>query len=1242
MIYVFGDYQLDTQRCELRRGDALCALERQGFNVLVYLLQHRDRMVAKDELLEQLWPNQIVSESTLTQRLRSVRRALGDSGREQLFIKTVHGRGYRFVAAVKEHIPDNIAASAQVPPVVEAPAPSCPRCQHTTLPEAQFCNACGALLVEQPCPTCGRATPPGAAFCHACGTPLNPQTPAPITVSEALPEQVPEAPPSPEAERRHLTVVFCDLVESTPLAEHLDPEDYRDVVRLYQAACTEVIERYDGHIAQLLGDALLIYFGWPAAHEDDAQRAVHAGLEMLSALADANRRLKQLYDVELAMRVAVHTGLVVVGEMGGGGRQEQLALGATPNVAARLQAIAEPGSVVISGTTHALVQDYFTTSDLGAQTLRGVARPVQVYQVHQASGVQHRFEVARRRGLTPFVGRETEMALLGERWQQVREGMGQVMVISGEAGIGKSRLVQSLYERLANESHVRLECRCSPYHQHSAFYPIVDLLERTVGLERDESARTKLSKLEAALAPLRLPIQDPVPLLAALLSIPLGDTHTALSLSSQQQRQHTLTALLAMVTAWSEQQPVLLVVEDLHWIDPSTREFLNLLIDQVPTLPLYVVFTCRPVFQHPWGQRTYLTSLMLNRLSRQQVEAMVERVAKGKSLPSDVIHHIVNRTDGIPLFVEELTQAVLESELLKKTEGHDELSTPLPVLSIPTTLHDSLMARLDRLGTAKGMAQWGATLGRQFSHALLQASSQRDEDALQRDLKSLVDAELLYQRGVPPHATYQFKHALIQEAAYASLLRGTRQYYHQRIAQVLTAQFPNTVQTQPELVAYHYTEAGLHEEAIVYWQCAGERANDRSANSEARSHLTQGLDLLRTLPESPTRFQSELALQTILGRVLTAANGYGDAEVIQVYTRARQLCHQIGDAPQLFSVLLGLSIYFVVRAELHTARELGEQLLSLAQRAQDPVRLVEAHYSLGVTFFWLGDFVLAREHLEQGSASYDPVQHPEHLALYGQDGGPVCLCRLAFVLWSLGYPEQALSRVHEAFEIAQKLSHPFSLAYVLTWVAILYHHCQTVQEAQPWVQMATTFSTEQGFPFWSTQGMVLQGWVLSEQGRVEEGIAQMQQGLTEIQAVGTKVLQAYYLGLLASTHGKVGQPEVGLALLEEALAKVNTNDERWPEAELHRLRGELLLQESFPKKAQEAEASFLQALNVAQRQHAKSPELRAAMSLSRLWQQQGKQTQARELLSGVYDWFTEGFDTADLQDAKKLLMALEV
>ena len=495
VFYAFDGYQLDMQRYELRRGGALCALDRQGFDVLVYLVQHRDQVVTKEELMDQLWPNQSVSENTLTQRLRMVRRALGDSGREQRLIKTVHGRGYRFIAEVEEHVASHTASSPQATPEVEAQAPasSCPRCQYANPPEAQFCNACGASLVAL-CPSCERANSPRAAFCLACATPLTLQTPLAIISADALPEQVPGTPRSAEAERRHLTVVFCDLVESTPLAERLDPEDYRDVVQAYHTACAEVVERYEGHIAQLLGDALLIYFGWPIAHEDDAQRAVRAGLEFQSALAGANRHLKQRYGVELAMRVAIHTGLVVVGEIGSGGRQEQLALGVVPNVAARLQVLASPGSVVISEATHALAQGYFTMRDLGARALKGVASPVQVYRVLQESGAQHRFEVARLRGLTPFIGRETEVAVLSERWQRARQGMGQVVVVSGEAGIGKSRLVESLYERVASEPHVHLVGRCSPYHQHSAFYAIIDLLESAAGVGSRGDCRRQVGK----------------------------------------------------------------------------------------------------------------------------------------------------------------------------------------------------------------------------------------------------------------------------------------------------------------------------------------------------------------------------------------------------------------------------------------------------------------------------------------------------------------------------------------------------------------------------------------------------------------------------------------------------------------------------------------------------------------------------------------------------------------------------
>jgi TOMM system kinase/cyclase fusion protein len=1029
--------------------------------------------------------------------------------------------------------------------------------------------------------------------------------------------------------------VFCDLVESTHLAEHLDPEDYRDVVRTYQAACTEVIQRYEGHIAQLLGDALLIYFGWPTAHEDDAQRAVHAGLEMLRALAAVNRRLMQTHHVQLAMRVAVHTGLVVVGEMGGSGHQEQLALGVTPNVAARLQALAPPGSVVISAATHALVQGYFTTSDLGPQALKGVASPVSVYQVLQESGAQHRFEVARRRGLTPFVGRETEVAVLGERWQQAREGMGQVVVISGEAGIGKSRLVQSLHERLSNEPHVRLECRCSPYHQHSAFYPIVDLLEHTVGVDRGDTAPTKRSKLEAVLAPLSLPVEAPVPLLAALLSIPLGDADEALSLTSQQQRQRTLTTLLAMVMAWSEQHPVLLVVEDLHWVDPSTREFLDLLIDQVPTLSLCVVLTCRPTFQPPWGLRTHLTPLQLNRLSRSQVKAMIERVTGGKSLPSEVIHHIVTRTDGVPLFVEELTRAVLESGVLRETAGHYELSAPLPGLSIPTTLHDSLMARLDRLGTAKGMAQWGATLGRQFSYALLRAISQRDEEALQRDLQLLVDAELLYQRGVLPHATYLFKHALIQEAAYESLLRSTRLYYHQRIAQVLASQFPDTVQTQPELAAYHYTEAGRHEEAIAYWQQAGRVAQERSADEEAIAHLSQGLQGLMTLPETRERDQQELTLCLDLGRSLTATKGWAAPETESAYVRAGEICQQMGGTSRLVSVLWGLSHIYIVRADLTKAREVAARFLLLADQRPDALLLMAAHWVTGHNLDHVGEPVTGLQHLEQAHARYDPQQHLTHVTLFGVDVGVFALSYMSHVLWSLGYPEQAVQRSREALTLAQEMHHPFSIALAHAYAAMLHQFRQEPHAASEHAEITLALCTEYGFAYYLAWATIMQGWVLSHQGQ-QEGIARMHQGLTTLQATGGGLRLPYYLTLLAEAYGHRGEAEKGLSLLTEAFAGMQKTEERRWEAELHWLKGNLLLAHPTADPTP-AEACLHQALEVARRQHAKSLELRAATCLARLWQSQGKGKEAYDLLAPVYNWFTEGFDTADLQDARLLL-----
>jgi class 3 adenylate cyclase len=676
----------------------------------------------------------------------------------------------------------------------------CPQCQCENRAGRRFCAECGAPLPVA-CPVCGYTNEPGEKFCGGCGVPLA-GPPSQALQSTQYPAQPTgprpqEAPPpvargTPDAERRQLTVLFCDLVDSTVLASQLDPEEWREVVRAYQDTCAKVIARYDGHIAQYLGDGLLVYFGYPLAHEDDAQRAVRAGLGMIEALGQLNTSLAQERGVQLALRLGVHTGLVVVGEIGGGAKHEQLALGETPNVAARLQGIAAPNTMVISAATFQLLGGYFACQPLGTPLLKGVAQALEVYQVLSERIARSRLEVVGSTGLTPLVGREPEVALLRERWAQVKDGVGQVVLLSGEAGIGKSRLVQVLTAQVATEPQAWLTpCQCSPYYQNTALYPMIELLERVaLRFEREESPAQKLRKLEGFVVQYGLPLAEAIPLFAALLSLPLAGDYAPLTVSPEQQKQKTLQAFLAIFLHIAAQQPMLFVMEDLHWVDPTTLELLTLLVDQGPTARLLALWTCRPDFHPPWTGRAHLTQVTLPRLPRRQAAEMTSRVAQGKALPPEVVEQIVAKTDGVPLFVEELTKMVLESGLLQERAERYELSGPLPPLAIPTTLHDSLMARLDRLAAVKAMAQLGAALGREFSYELFQAVAPWDEDTLHRGLHQLVAAEFLYQRGLPPQATYAFKHALIQDAAYQSLLRSTRQRYHQHIAQVFGGAFP--------------------------------------------------------------------------------------------------------------------------------------------------------------------------------------------------------------------------------------------------------------------------------------------------------------------------------------------------------------------------------------------------------------------------------------------------------------------
>ena len=1074
-------------------------------------------------------------------------------------------------------------------------------------------------------------------------------------LSVSSPQSLVPSTQSPAAERRQLTVMFCDLVGSTALSERLDPEELREVVRLYQETCTTVIQRYAGHIAQHLGDGLLVYFSYPTAHEDDAQRAVRTGVEILAALVPLNVQLSSTIKAQLPhpvqVRIGLHTGLVVIGEIGSSEKRELLALGETPNLAARIQGQANPNEVVISATTYRLVEGLFGCEDRGQPTLKGISTPLSLYRVVRENAAQSRFEAAVSKGLTPLVGREEELGLLRRRWEQAKASEGQVVLLSGEPGIGKSRLVQALKEQVMAEGATRIEFRCSAYHQNSAFYPIIEHLQRLLQFEREDLPQAKLTKLQQALAARRFPQTDTLPLLATLLSLPQPEDASPLTLSPQKQKQKIQEALVAWLVEEAEKAAVYCAWEDLHWADPSTLEVLTLFLEQIPTTRMFAILTFRPEFIPPWSARSYLTQLTLSRLGRSHVESMIEKVAGEKALPSEVLQQIVAKTDGVPLFVEELTKSVLESVgSTESVESERRSGQSSLQLGVPATLQDALMARLDRLNTAKEIAQLGAALGREFSYELLHAISSLDERTLQQGLQQLVEAELLYQRGLPPQATYLFKHALIQDTAYQSLLKSKRQQYHQQIAQVLEEEFSETKETQPELLAHHYTEAGLIAQAIPYWQHAGENALRRSAYQEVIALLTRGQELLKTLPDTPERIEQELTLQIVLNDALVAVKGYAAPEVGKTMTLARDLCQQVGQTPQLFPVLWRLLLFYMNRWEFQTTREVAEQMMRLAQSAQDQYLLSVAYMCTGGTLYWCGELTPARAHMEQAIALYDPQKHP-HSTVNTTDLRVDCLSYVARTLWYLGYPDQGLKRTHEAVALAEGLSYPFSLAYALGNAARFHLLRREELLARERAEALITLSTEQGFPFWLTLGTIVRGWALAEQGQVQEGIAQLRQ-----------IRQPFYLALLAETYGKVGQVEEGLSVVAEALVLVDKTGERISEAELYRLKGELTLQQlkikndeltitkaeiphpntqhliiSSAQTEAEAEACFHRAIDIARKQEAKSLELRATTSLAHLWQRQGKRTEAHHMLLEVYNWFTEGFDTKDLQEAKMLL-----
>jgi class 3 adenylate cyclase/predicted ATPase len=1039
-----------------------------------------------------------------------------------------------------------------------------------------------------------------------------------------------ETKPHDAGERRQVTVMFSDLVGSTVLSARMDPEDLREVISAYQKAVAQTVQRLGGFLAKYMGDGVLVYFGYPQAHEDDAERAVRAGLELIAAV----KALKAASPLQT--RVGIATGLVVVGDLiGSGAAQEQAVVGETPNVASRLQSIAEPNTVVIAESTRKLLGNLFDLQDLGAQELKGIDVPVRAWAVLRSSLVESRFEALHASGLTELVGREEELELLLRRWSKAKNGEGQVVLISGEAGIGKSRLTAALLENLTCEPHVRLRYFCSPQHTDSALYPIISQMDRAAGLAHGDTSQVKLDKLDVLLAQTSTSKQDAA-LFAEMLSLPNDGRYPALDLEPQQRRQKTLEALTAQMEALSRQNPLLMIFEDAHWTDPTSLETFGRVVDRVRSLPVLLIVTFRPEFEPPWIGRAYVTALTLNRLAQRDIEAIIDGVVGNKLIPASVRHDIIERTDGIPLFVEEMTKTVLEAG----NEGAAEHAAAFalsPALGVPATLQASLMSRLDRLGLAKEVAQIGAAIGREFSHTLLATVVLKPEAELNSALDRLISAGLLFRQGMPPHVNYLFKHALVQDAAYGTLLREPRRSLHARIAETVETQFPEVAEGQPELLARHCTQAGLIEQAVGYWSKAGRKSVSRSAMTEAVIQLRNGLQLLATLPGNPARDRQELDLQSALGGALVASKGIAASETGQAYARARTLCEQLGDNVALVPVLSGQISHHFGRAEYATARRTAEDLLRIAQKQQDTAGQLVGSRSMGLCLHLLGDFAAAVENFKRVLFLYDPEVHRALATVAAYDMRALALTYLSFDLFILGYPEQAAARSEEALAWSRDLNHPHSLAYALSFTTMLHINRRAHQQAETTIGEVFSLAEQQHLSVWFASAHVLRGYLLAVRGEPTKGLALARKGIAEKNAQGSVLNQPFFLALLARCCELANQADEAFDLLGEALEIADRTGERWYEAELHRHRGDWLLVHRDAQQA-EAEACFNRALLTAQNQRARMWELRAGVRLARIWRDQKKTSEAHKLLASVQ--CTEGRDTPDPKEARLLLEEL--
>jgi class 3 adenylate cyclase/tetratricopeptide (TPR) repeat protein len=1034
------------------------------------------------------------------------------------------------------------------------------------------------------------------------------------------------------AERRHLTVMFCDLVGSTALSARLDPEDMWEVIRVYRVACERVIGAYDGMVARFVGDGILVYFGYPRAHEDDAERAVRAGLDIISAV----RQLETRAPERIQVRIAIATGLVVVGDLASGSiSEEQATIGDTPNVAARLQSLAEPGVVVVADSTRRLLGDLFTFHDLGQREVKGISEPIAVWTVEGAAASESRFEAVRTARSIGFVGRKAELEFVLARQRLAWQGEGQVVLVSGEAGIGKSRLVAALAESPALEQHRRLRYQCSPYHTNTALYPFIAQLERAAGIASQDTPGQKLDKLEAMLALGASQSAKAAPLIATLLSIDAGERYPPLGLSPVQLRRQTFAALLDQFEGLARQQPLLIVCEDLHWADATTLELFDLAVDRIRGLPILALATFRPEFEPPWAGLANVSLLRLERLDRQDARALVEQVTVGRQLPGEMMTQIVDRTDGIPLFVEELTKMVMESGLLVEDAGRYRLDSPLPPLAIPATLQDSLTARLDRLAPVKEVAQIGAAIGRDFSYTLLRSVAGRDDLTLNAALAQLEEAELLLRRGTPPEATYTFKHALVQEAAYESLLKSRRQLIHKHIGDVLRERFPVIAETEPEVLAYHFTEAGLSGAALECWRKAGQQALRRSAYTEAIAHFGKAVAISDALPDEPGRTMSRLQLQIAYGRALRGSLGHSAPETVAAWHRARQFAADIDDPVELAPIHSGLFNACLTHGEIAPMRELAEAIMSAARRRpESPVAAVLAHWAIGVTCWFGGDYVSAQLRLEKALAVYEAEPNSAIFKASALDLPFVIMRFLALVLWPLGSIDRSRRLAAAAVRAAGE-KRALSQANALVHKAVFDGLCGgTLQETE--TILALALAREHTMPLYVAAGSYLTGLAKWRAGDRTSGLEEMQRGWTSLRENDCYLCEPFWGMQVAVANAEAGQVERGLEILRELIAWTERSGQRWLDAELHRTRGELL-QRLDPPDVAMAEDAFRKAMEIARNQQTKTLELRSAVGLAHLYNANGRAGSVFEVLAPILADFDRGQDLPEIKRAENLL-----